>query len=517
MTVPILAMRGMTKRFGSLLAADGIDLTLHAGEVLALLGENGAGKTTLMNMLFGEYMPDAGEIRVTDESGRDAPLPPGQPQAALRARIGMVHQHFALAENLSVLDNILLGAEPLHRPWRNRRPARRKLETLMQASGLRISPDAQLRELSVGERQRVEILKALYRDARILVLDEPTAVLTPAEADRLFASLRELVAGGLAVIFISHKLREVLAFSDRFMVLRHGRKVAEMPARSANADDIVRMMVGEAAAPVEHVPGNPGRTVLSLHGVSVPQTRSDPPLRNASIELRGGEIAGVAGVSGNGQTTLAKVISGLARPTEGEIEVRGTPVGRLTPKDARRFGIGRIPEDRHQDGLVPDMSVADNLLLEAHGSPRFQRWGLLRRRDVRAHARKMIRDHDIRCRGPDSRAALMSGGNIQKLILARVLADRPAVILANQPTRGLDVRAAGELMRRLVAARDRGAAVLLISEDLDEVLSVADRLFAMHDGRLTESPTRDRTRIGALMAGRAAEGRKPAVAAPATT
>ena len=500
---PVLAMRGMTKRFGPLLAADRIDLDLYKGEVLALLGENGAGKTTLMNMLFGEYTPDAGEVLVRDADGNETVLPPGQPHAAIDARIGMVHQHFTLAENLSVLDNIVLGTEPLLSFRRSHRRARARLSRLMEASGLAVPLDARIRDLSVGERQRVEILKALYRDARILVLDEPTAVLTPQEADTLFAAIREFVEDGLSVIFISHKLREVLAFSDRIMVLRHGRTMGEMKTAAADAGMIVRMMVGEDHAAIDRTPGKPGAPALTLERISVTPSRARRGLFEVTLALNNGEILGIAGVAGNGQSTLARVVSGLLQPDAGTVSIGGKPPRRLTPARALREGIGRIPEDRHQDGIVPDMTVAENLVIESLGSSDVQRWGVLRRNAITARARELINSNDIRGPGPQARTALLSGGNIQKLILARVLESGPDIILANQPTRGLDVRAAGEISRRLIEARDRGAGVLLISEDLDEVLALSDRILVMHNGRIGETASRDRAAIGALMAGSA--------------
>ena len=502
---PVLALRGLTKRFGPVLAADGIDLDLGRGEVLALLGENGAGKTTLMNMLFGQYLPDAGEVLVFDADGAERVLPPGQPQAAIDARIGMVHQHFTLAENLSVLDSVLLGTEPLFALRRRRGAATEKLAALMERSGLKVPMQARIGDLSVGERQRVEILKALYRDVRILVLDEPTAVLTPQEADTLFAAVRGMVADGLSVIFISHKLREVLAFSDRIAVLRHGRKTGEMATAEADADKIIRMMVGEDHAAPSRVPGVPGEVVLRFDGVSVAPGKEMRPLRAASFALRGGEIMGIAGVSGNGQSAFARVLSGLIRPQAGRIEVAGRAL-KPTPRAALKAGVGRIPEDRHHDGVVGTLSVAENLVLERLDAGDVSRAGFLRKAAIRAHAEALCRDYDVRGPGVAAEAKLLSGGNIQKLILARVLENAPGIILANQPTRGLDFRAAAEVSRRLLEARDRGAGVILISEDLDEVLSLSDRIFVIHDGHLRETASRDRSEIGFLMAGQSGTG-----------
>lgn len=509
---PVLSLRAMTKRFGSVTAADAIDLDLARGEVLALLGENGAGKTTLMNMLFGQYLPDEGAVHVWDEAGAERVLPPGQPQAAIDARIGMVHQHFTLAENLSVLDSVLLGTESLFSPFRKRGAAREKLQKLMESSGLKVPLEARIGDLSVGERQRVEILKALYRDVRILVLDEPTAVLTPQEADTLFAAVRGMVDKGLSVIFISHKLREVLAFSDRIAVLRHGKKTGEMVTADADAEKIIRMMVGEDHVMPQRDAGSPGGLVLRMQGVSVAPGREMRALRDVSLDLHGGEIIGIAGVSGNGQSAFAQLLSGLTHPQKGEIEIGGVVRRRFSPKEALRAGIGRIPEDRHHDGVVGALSVAENLVLERLDDADVSRLGFLRKREIARHAEALCQRYDVRGPGIEAEAKLLSGGNIQKLILARVLANNPEIILANQPTRGLDFRAAAEVSRRLLGARARGAGVILISEDLDEVLSLADRICVMHDGHLVETASRDRAEIGYLMAGQIS-GQKPGAAA----
>ena len=500
----ILSLDGLTKRFGTVLANDAVDLHLHRGEVLALLGENGAGKTTLMNMLFGHYMPDAGSVSVADTSGAMVPLTPGHPQAALDAGIGMVHQHFTLAENLSALDNILLGAEPLFSLRRDRSAARAKVKDIMARSGLTAPLDVRVGRLSVGERQRVEILKALYRDARILVLDEPTAVLTPQEADTLFANIRSMTSNGLSVIFISHKLREVLAFSDRIAVLRHGAKVGEMATAEADQRSIARMMVGADTPVAQRSDAEPGAPVLVLDDVSVRGRSDRDSLNNVTLAARAHEILGIAGVSGNGQSALASLISGLTPPDRGQVALSGQTLSGITPAGMIRAGVGSIPEDRHHDGIVGAMSVAENLVIERLGDPDVQSRGLLKRDAIAQHAAGLTHSYDVRGPGPDAAARLLSGGNIQKLILARVLERQPKLILANQPTRGLDMGAAAEVARRLLEARTRGAAVVLISEDLDEILGLADRILVIHDGQLHPAETRDREAIGLMMAGEAA-------------
>jgi simple sugar transport system ATP-binding protein len=476
----VLRLQGISKRFGGVAANDGISLVLRRGEVVALLGENGAGKTTLMNILFGHYVADAGLVEV---HGR--PLPPGQPKAALRAGVGMVHQHFTLADNLSALDNILLGTEPLL-SWRSRRGAgRARVADLARRFGLAVDPDARVGALTVGERQRVEILKALYRDARILILDEPTAVLTPQETEALFATLRRMVAEGLSVIFISHKLHEVTAIADRVVVLRQGRVAGEVAAQGTDRAALAAMMVGAAVPEVRPAPRAAGPVLLSLDAVA---TAGGPGrgLERVSLDLRAGRITGIAGVSGNGQAALAALVAGLARPAAGRLCLDGAPVGPgWSPRAALAAGIARIPEDRHGSGGIGDFTLTENAILEAYAGPPFSRAGWIDWRGARAFAAGLIAGHDVRCTGPEAPLRLLSGGNMQKLILARALAARPRIVLANQPVRGLDVGAIAAVQARLVAARDGGAAVLLISEDLDEVLALSDVIHVISAGRLS--------------------------------
>jgi len=505
----VLRLRGITKQFGDLVANDAIDLDLARGEILALLGENGAGKTTLMNILFGHYVADAGEADVADASGALAQLRGGSPNASLLAGIGMVHQHFTLAENLSALDNIVLGTDSLFRPWQRQRDARRKLAALMDRSGLLVDLDATVATLSVGERQRIEILKALYRDARILILDEPTAVLTPQESESLFATLRRLASDGLSVVFISHKLAEVLAISDRVTVLRGGKVVANVATAGTDGPRLAEIMVGRPIPPTVRQPMAPGEAVLELAEVHVPGEHNRPALTDASLQVRRHEIIGIAGVSGNGQAALSNLICGLTTHDHGRFDIFGRAAIVGSPGRMIAAGVGRIPEDRLHDGIVSGMVVWENLLLEDYKRAEFVSAGFLRHGAARANARKVIDAFDVRCPGPEAPTHLLSGGNIQKLILGRVLNRQPDLILANQPTRGLDIGAVTYVHSRLLEARGAGAGVILISEDLDELLALSDRVAVLYRGRLSPAmATEDVTirRLGLMMAGQAAEG-----------
>ncbi len=498
----ILKLAGITKRFGSFSANADISLKLRRGEILALLGENGAGKTTLMNILFGHYVADEGIVQVAGGNGELRELEPGSPHAALKAGVGMVHQHFTLAENLSALDNILLGTEPLVSIRSSRHSARRKLQNLMASSGLNVSLETRVSQLSVGEKQRVEILKALYRDAKVLVLDEPTAVLTPQESETLFDILKKLAGDGLGIIFISHKLAEVIASSNRIAVLRSGRKVADLATTDCNQRQLAELMVGHELTETVREDGNPGRVLLVLQNVFAGQGRD--ALLDANLELKSGEILGIAGVSGNGQTTLARVVSGLETMASGKVLLEGEDLGRASARVMIDKGVARIPEDRHRDGIVGAMSVAENLAIETIRDRDKQKFGLLRFAALRDHARKLIEAYDIRCQSEESPARLLSGGNIQKIVLARTLEPEPKVVLAAQPSRGLDVGATSEVHKRLLAARARGAGIILISEDLDELMRLSDRIAVIHRGQLSSAdPTEmlDRSTLGLRMAG----------------
>ena len=499
----VLRLSGITKRFGSLVANDSIDLALRRREVLALLGENGAGKTTLMNILFGHYVADAGAIEVFGK-----PLPAGSPNAAIEVGVGMVHQHFTLADNLTVLDNIILGTKPLWTPWLNRARARQKLLDVSRKSGLAVEPNCLVGDLSVGERQRVEILKALYRGAKILILDEPTAVLTPQETDQLFDTIGELINGGMSVIFISHKLKEVMSVSDRVVVLRQGRVVADQPTQSMSRQDLAYLMVDREIPKPRHVRLDPGEIVLELEGVDVIDPEGKMVLAGASLDVRRHEILGLAGVSGNGQHHLFQVVAGLTNPSRGVLRILGEEMNRTTPGMLVQRDVARIPEDRYSTGLVVDMAVWENLVLERYRSSTFQRAKFLRRKETLDYASRIISEFGIRCSSPAATTRFLSGGNLQKLILGRTLSHEPGLVIANQPTRGLDVGAVSFVHGRLLAARERGAGILLISEDLDELFELSDRLVVMYGGRVSRPIDREDAgarKIGLMMAGQFGE------------
>jgi simple sugar transport system ATP-binding protein len=478
--VEALSLNAITKRFGELTANDAVSFSVGKGEVVALLGENGAGKTTLMNILFGQYTADSGTVAVFGKT-----LPPGNSRAALDAGVGMVHQHFALADNLTVQENITLGVRSLFNLRSGRAAARAKIIDLSTKFHLVVSPDARVGSLTVGERQRVEILKALYRDVRILILDEPTAVLTPQETDDLFATLRLAIESGLSIIFISHKLHEVMAIADRVVVLRHGKMIGGARTQDTDKHALAAMMMGTEATAPQVAPANPGPPLLELQDVTTPNIASAPGLKSVSLALRAGQIIGLAGVSGNGQAAMADVVGGLRSPSSGYVALNGIRIQKWSPRRAVQSGVARIPEDRHKTGTIADFDLTENAILERYKTAAFSTSGWLNWRKSRAFAQSIIDKYDVRCPGTDTPIRLLSGGNMQKLILGRVLEADPQIILANQPVRGLDIGAVNYVHSQLLAARDRGAAVLLISEDLDEVMALSDVIHVIVGGRLS--------------------------------
>lgn len=490
---PAVELRGIGKRFGDVVANEGVDFALARGEVHALLGENGAGKSTLVKILYGLVRPDAGDILVDG-----VPVQIGSPRDAIAAGIGIVTQHFALVRPMTVTENVVLGRT--RGPRLDLGAARVAVEEAVGRLGIRIDPLARVADLSVGEQQRVEIVKALYNRCRVLILDEPTAVLVPQEVDALFASLRRLCDEGMSVIFISHKLHEVRRIADRVTVLRRGRLVGTRTTSEIDDRALAELMVGRPVVPVDRpTAGGGGEPLLRVEGLRA-EARGVPVLAGIDLEVRSGEILGIAGVSGNGQTELVQVLCGMRTPSAGRLEVAGGDVTGASPRAMVAAGLGRIPEDARAS-VVGDLSVAHNLILERLSD--FGTGPLLDDRAVRREAEALIERFEIKAR-PGDPVATLSGGNLQKVLLARVLAREPAVLVVAQPTRGLDVGATEYVRRALLAQRERGCAVLLVSEDLDELLALSDRIAVMYEGRLVgEMPAVEATpeRLGLLMAG----------------
>jgi general nucleoside transport system ATP-binding protein len=477
----VLEMRGIRKEFPGIVANDNVDLDVRRGEVHALLGEDGAGKSTLMNILYGLYKPDAGEIivegkRVTFSSAKDA----------IEAGIGMVHQHFMLIPVMTVAENIVLGTEPVRGGiLLDERAAARRVQELAKSFKFEIDPDARIDSITVGQQQRIEIMKALYRNASILILDEPTAVLTPQEASDLFEILRTLTSEGISVIFISHKLNEVLEIADRITVLRRGKKIETVPREGATEESLARAMVGrEVLLRVEKPPAQPGDRLLDVKELRVLDDRGIEKVRDLSLSVHAGEIVGIAGVDGNGQTELIDAIAGLRKVESGSVEVAGRPLANASAREMFDAGLGHIPEDRQRRGLVLEFSIAENVALHDYAKPPDARWGWLFPNRLVERAGALIREFDVRGGGPLTRAGALSGGNQQKIVAGREIARDPKVLIAAQPTRGLDVGAIEFLHRRLVEERDEGRAILLVSLELDEILSLSDRILVIYEGEI---------------------------------
>jgi len=488
-------MHGISKHFGLVLANDQVDFTLRKGEIHALLGENGAGKTTLMRILYGLYQADEGEIKVQDQ-----PVVISSPKDAIRHGIGMVSQHFALAAPLTVTENIILGTTSGLNL--NMEHAERSVREASTHYGIQIDPVATIRDLSVGQRQRVEILKALYRDATVLVLDEPTAVLTPQEVEQLFISLVGLKEQGFSVVFISHKLHEVMAITDHVTVLRLGRVVGEVPTKDTSPNELARMMVGRSTFGVTNKPedNGPHQEGLVLDRVTALDNKGLPALREVSLIVRAGEILGLAGVSGNGQTELAEVLAGTRPVTHGRVKVFEQDVTDFDAQAMMAAGVGRIPEDSRAN-IIGQMTVAQNMVIER--LDQFSSRGYLDRRAIRRYAQELIKEYQIKA-FPEDHMRTLSGGNLQKVVLARVLAQKPRVLMVAQPTRGLDVAATEYVRSKLLEQRSEGAAILLISEDLDEIMQLSDTIAVIYEGSIMAvMPASDATPegLGLLMAG----------------
>lgn len=495
-----LEARKITKQFPGVIANNRVDFSLKKGEIHGLLGENGAGKSTLMNVIYGLYSADEGEIFIDGEM-----VEINNPHDAIDHRIGMVHQHFMLVPVFSVTENIILGAEVMKGTTLDLNKARQDITRLSEVYGLKVDPRSIIEEIPVGVQQRVEILKALYRDAKILVLDEPTAVLTPQEADDLFRIMRELTERGVSIVFITHKLREVMDIADRITVMRRGEVVGTITPQETNKQGLAEMMVGrDVILEVEKGPASPAEPVLKVMNLSVNNERGIEIIHDVSFEVKRGEILGIAGVQGNGQTEVAEALTGLKSAASGKFYLNSTEMPFGNPRELIESGLSHIPEDRHRYGLVMSYSVADNMVLCTYYRSPFAR-GLQRNlQAVLENAEKLIEDFDVRTPGPMVSAGKLSGGNQQKVIVARELSRPVQLLLANQPTRGLDVGSIEYIHKRIIEERDNGAAVLLISAELDEIMSLADRIAVMYQGEIVAFRQADqvtKTELGLLMAG----------------
>jgi simple sugar transport system ATP-binding protein len=500
---PAIELIGIDKRFGSVHAVRGISLAIEKGTITGIVGENGAGKSTLMSILYGLYQADAGEIRVDGEAARIE-----NPHDAIARGIGMVHQHFMLVDTFTVLENLVLGAEGGALLGAGLAAARAELQRLSRDYGLSVDPDARIAELSVGEQQRVEILKVLFRGARILILDEPSAVLTPQETDQLFRILRTLKAGGVTVVLITHKLREIMAVTDHVYVMRQGQIVADRQTAGTHPEELAELMVGrKVRLQLDKTPPRRGEVLLRAEHLGLVDRRGVRLLDDIGLEVHAGEIVGIAGVSGNGQTELLQVLAGIRAPTAGRFTVCGRTVDSAHPCDPaemRDLGLGHVPEDRHRQGMVAQFRASETSILGYHDEPPFSRHYILSNPAVGAHCARLMEQFDVRPRLPGLRSANFSGGNQQKLVLAREMAHRPKLLLVGQPTRGVDIGAIEFIHRELVKARDEGCAVLVVSVELEEILSLADRIVVMFAGRIVgevEHAGADERTIGLMMAG----------------
>ena len=505
---PALELRGITKRFGPVVANDGIDFDLRQGEVHALLGENGAGKSTLMSILYGLYSPDEGEIQVNGE-----PVQVTSPSRAIELGIGMVHQHFMLVPVMTVTENIVLGEEPRRGALLDVREGARRVQELSDRYGLAVDPDAVIEQVSVGMQQRVEILKTLYRDARILILDEPTAVLTAQETNELFEVLKALKADGVSIVFISHKLNEVLAISDRVTVLRRGKRIDTVPTEGATEESLARLMVGrDVLLRVEKETGKPGEPVLEVEDLYARDERGLEAVKGVSLTVREGEIVAIAGVDGNGQLELVQSIAGVRVPESGHVSIGGHEVSGLGVRATTEAGVAHIPEDRQLCGLVLDFTLAENLALREYRSPPISNHGLLSVGQMNERARELLTEYDVRGGETGTLASALSGGNQQKVAVAREIASNPKLLIAHQPTRGLDVGAIEFVHGRLLRERNAGRGILLVSLEFEEIRALADRIVVMYEGRIVAEfpPDVSEEELGVAMTGGRGGGRAAA-------
>lgn len=497
---PVVEMQSITKQFLDVVANRNINFNLFPKEICALLGENGAGKTTLMNILFGYYTYDEGKIFI---KGKKAKL--SSPRDAICRGVGMIHQHFTLVPSQSVLENIIIGTEMRKSGFLDLKAAKDKLLHLQERFGLHIDPEAKIWTLAIGEQQRVEILKALYRDVEILIMDEPTAVLAPSEISDLFRTLKSLVQEGKSIVFITHKLKEVIAIADRIVVLRRGEVVAERRTGDTNLRELANLMVGrDVLERISRKKIPPGEPVLELHNLAVSNDKGLEAVKDIKLVVRKNEILGIAGVSGNGQRELAETLFGIREPQKGTIKINGITLHSGSPVSAIKLGMARIPEDRIETGLMMDLSVEENLILETHVSPDFHKLGLLNFNKIHQFSNELIEGYGIMTSGRDAVIRSLSGGNLQKVILARELSGKPTLIVASQPTRGLDVGAMEYIHQRILQEKERGAAIILISEDLDEIFILSDRIVVMYEGQImgdVQLEEASREQIGLWMSG----------------
>ena len=497
----VIEMRNITKQFGDFLANDHVNLEVRHGEIHALLGENGAGKSTLMNMLAGLLEPTMGDILV---NGQPAQL--DSPAKANKMGIGMVHQHFMLVEAFTVAENIILGNEMTKRAGvLDLKNAAKEIQALSERYGLAVDPYAKVADITVGAQQRVEILKTLYRGADILIFDEPTAVLTPAEITELLEIMRNLVKEGKSIILITHKLEEIRAVADRVTVIRRGKSIATVPIAGTTSKELAEMMVGrEVSFKTEKQVARPQETVLEIEGLFVDENRGIPAVKGLSLAVRAGEIVGIAGIDGNGQSELIQAVAGLRKVKSGSIKIKGTEITHLTPRKITEMQVGHIPEDRHRDGMVLEMTLAENMALQTYYKEPLSKHGVLDYNNINQHTQQLMAEFDVRAASETVAAGSLSGGNQQKAVIAREIDRNPDLLLVSQPTRGLDVGAIEYIRKRLVAERDKGKAVLVVSFELDEILDISDRIAVIHDGviqGILDPAKTDKQELGILMAG----------------